>query len=75
MFKQPWTPAPNWKKVFQENPGLNPPGYDETVEQVRSREQYFQEEILRKKMREIHKEKSSYKSKVRQKSKKKGKES
>jgi hypothetical protein len=63
-----WSPPPDWSKIFESKPQMNPPGYQETLSQVREGDEERELQRLRSKMKEIHKEKISYRNKNRGKS-------
>lgn len=58
-------PAPDWNSIFIARPDLDPPGYREVVEFLRSRQPDIELERLREKMKQIHKERVSARNKNR----------
>lgn len=48
-------PNPDWREIFKKNPGLSPPGYEETVEWLKENSaikklelQKFKEQVKKK---------------------------
>lgn len=56
---------PNWSEIFRQNPELEPPGYQETLQSLKEDRVGYERGILRKKMQAIHKEKQRTKNKSR----------
>jgi hypothetical protein len=61
--------APNWTAIFAKRPDLEPPGYQEILAQIKSRQPDYESQRIREKMQQIHKEKISTKNRNRNKKK------
>ena len=58
-------PPPDWNEIFALRPDLEPPGYNELVQFLKNRQPDMELEILREKIKQIHKEKVSTRNKNR----------